>query len=543
VGIGATTPAAKLHVAAGGGSANIRLQSTHVDGDSWELQSGITGVSDHYFGIKDIDAGVLAMMVRDNGYVGIGTVAAPAERLEVNGTVKMAGFSMPAGAGAGKVLTSDGSGVGTWQTSSGGIGGGGSQYWLSKFLAGGTSIGNSMLYDNDTGKLGVGTSGPDARVEIEGASTDNDAVLHLDASWNPEIAMDCGNSDADAKIRFTVNGVDNNQWMIRYDGSEDRLKFDKDWEGNIMTLGYTNVPRVGIGTIAPSTMLEVKTATGFDVIRGETVGDYGYDYKAVIGKSIQSLGYGIGGDFEGGSRGVNAHVSPGNHYWSTYGTDSRVTAQTGYTGASYGVNGETSGPANNSYGVYGYAHAAATGTNCGVVGRASGGATNYAGYFLGDVQVLGTLYKTYGAFKIDHPLDPANKYLVHSFVESPDMMNIYNGNVELDAAGEALVELPTWFESLNQDFRYQLTCIGGFAPVYVAEEISGNHFGIAGGTADLKVSWQVTGIRHDPAAEQHRIPVEVDKPVSERGKYLNPEVYGLPASMGVLPAAEAGARE
>jgi len=29
-------------------------------------------------------------------------------------------------------------------------------------------------------------------------------------------------------------------------------------------------------------------------------------------------------------------------------------------------------------------------------------------------------------FKVDHPLDPENKYLSHSFVESPDMMNIYN---------------------------------------------------------------------------------------------------------------------
>ena len=29
-----------------------------------------------------------------------------------------------------------------------------------------------------------------------------------------------------------------------------------------------------------------------------------------------------------------------------------------------------------------------------------------------------------GSFKIDHPVDPACKYLYHSFVESPDMMNV-----------------------------------------------------------------------------------------------------------------------
>ena len=60
-------------------------------------------------------------------------------------------------------------------------------------------------------------------------------------------------------------------------------------------------------------------------------------------------------------------------------------------------------------------------------------------------------------------LDPANKYLYHSFVESPDMMNVYNGNVVTDKRGMATVVLPEYFEALNSDFRYQLTVIGRFA--------------------------------------------------------------------------------
>ena len=141
----------------------------------------------------------------------------------------------------------------------------------------------------------------------------------------------------------------------------------------------------------------------------------------------------------------------------------------------------------------------------------------------GDVSIAGNLSKGSGSFKIDHPLDPANKYLSHSFVESPDMMNIYNGNVILNDEGEAWVELPEWFEALNRDFRYQLTCIGGQALVYVEEEISGNQFKIAGGTSGLKVSWQVTGVRQDPYAEAHRIKVEEEKPAAKRGSYLHPE--------------------
>jgi hypothetical protein len=158
---------------------------------------------------------------------------------------------------------------------------------------------------------------------------------------------------------------------------------------------------------------------------------------------------------------------------------------------------------------------------------------SYAGYFEGDVLVTGFLEKAGGGFKIDHPLDPENRYLVHSFVESPDMKNVYDGVVTLDAQGEALVPLPAYFEATNKDFRYQLTCIGGFAPVYVGEEISDNQFKIAGGEPGMKVSWLVTGIRKDPVAEAKRIQVEVDKDPEDRGRYLSPEAYGLGEEYGI----------
>lgn len=157
----------------------------------------------------------------------------------------------------------------------------------------------------------------------------------------------------------------------------------------------------------------------------------------------------------------------------------------------------------------------------------------YAGYFDGNVNVTGTLSKGGGSFKIDHPLDPENKYLYHSFVESPDMKNVYDGVATLDANGQAVVSLPDWFEALNRDFRYQLTSIGSFAPVYIAQKISGNRFTIGGGKPGMEISWQVTGIRKDPFANAHRIPVEEDKKPAERGKYLYPREYGKPASSGV----------
>jgi len=150
----------------------------------------------------------------------------------------------------------------------------------------------------------------------------------------------------------------------------------------------------------------------------------------------------------------------------------------------------------------------------------------------GNLTVTGNVSKGGGSFRIDHPLDPENKYLYHSFVESPDMMNIYDGIAILDERGEATVTLPEWFEALNQDFRYQLTCVGGYAPVYVASEVSGNQFRVAGGRSGLKVSWQLTGIRHDAYANAHRIQVEVEKPASERGGAATQLGSGLSKATG-----------
>jgi hypothetical protein len=149
----------------------------------------------------------------------------------------------------------------------------------------------------------------------------------------------------------------------------------------------------------------------------------------------------------------------------------------------------------------------------------------------GDLVCGGDITGSSKKFKIDHPLDPANKYLYHASVESSEMMNVYTGNVVLDANGEATVQLPDWFEAVNADFRYQLTPIGRPGPgtlLYVSQEISGNSFQIAGGSPGLKVSWQVTGVRQDAYARAHPLLVEEAKDESARGHYIHPELYGAP---------------
>jgi hypothetical protein len=198
-----------------------------------------------------------------------------------------------------------------------------------------------------------------------------------------------------------------------------------------------------------------------------------------------------------------------------------------FSGNAFGVYAGVQGSAGTRFGLYADAVVfPGTQTAYGVYGVASGATTNFAGYFQGNAQVTGILSKGGGAFKIDHPLDPANKYLQHSFVESPDMMNIYNGNVTTDGSGNAVITLPEWFESLNKDFRYQLTVIGQFAQAIVSEKIKDNRFAVKTDKPGVEVSWQVTGIRKDKFAEDNRIKVEEDKIPADRGKCLYAPLCG-----------------
>jgi hypothetical protein len=232
-----------------------------------------------------------------------------------------------------------------------------------------------------------------------------------------------------------------------------------------------------------------------------------------------------------------------------FGTSSSGTGVSGFSNSTSSV--AVSGESISGVGVLGQSESVAKTGSPGVYGKANGNDAVWAistfgngifaqggtaaGVFNGSVSVSGNLSKGGGSFKIDHPLDPENKYLYHSFVESPDMKNIYDGVVVLDPNGEATVQLPDWFGALNRDFRYLLTAVGAPGPgLYIAEEISGNHFKIAGGGPGMKVSWQVTGIRQDAYANKHRIPVEEQKSADERGCYLHPDAFNQPEEKNVV---------
>jgi len=304
------------------------------------------------------------------------------------------------------------------------------------------------------------------------------------------------------------------------------------------------------------------TTTGSPAIKGENAGS---------GAAVYASNYGTGNAIEGYST-----AAMGTSGWTsdTTGNFAGVYGATGGPSPAIKAYNSGSGQGVNAYAIGGAGVSALSTDNFGVWARSvnsyglyAQSNTTTAGYFrgfsasaatviisndsgvgapalsvlgatttTGNMSVGGTLSKAAGSFLIDHPLDPENKVLRHSFVESPDMKNIYDGTIILDANGQAVVEMPAYFDALNVTYRYQLTSIGKYMPLFVKEKIANNRFVIASANgakdAGAEVSWQVTGVRNDAYAQKHRIVVEEEKGSGtasnyKKGEYLSPDAYGV----------------
>ena len=351
-----------------------------------------------------------------------------------------------------------------------GVTGSGTANYVARF-SGSTALGNSLIYDNGS-QISIGTTSPSSTNKFEVNTSSYDAVNGISSS--------------------TYNGVFGSN-----SGAGNGVQGSNTSTGN----GVYGEATSGAGIFGTS-------SGGYGVIGICSTANY----AGVVGRN-STTSPGVYGANSSSGIGVLGVSTSGNGV-------AGVSSTAGYVGV-YGSN-STSGP-----GVYGVN----SGSGAGVYGYNSG--SGDAGYFAGDVTCTGTMAKAGGSFKIDHPQDPANKYLVHSFVESPDMMNVYNGNITTDANGLATVKLPTYFMAENKDFRYQLTVIGTFAQAIVFEEVKDNQFVIKTDKPNVKVSWQVTGIRQDAWANANRIPTEVEKKGEEKGHYLHPTLFGQPISLSI----------
>lgn len=408
-----------------------------------------------------------------------------------------------------------------------------------KFQVTAGAIGNAIRATlTATPSTSIATAG-----SIYGESTTGIGVVGVSSSQNGVYGLSTGTLGGTVGV---ATGTGNGIWGVAT-GAGVAGFFDGGTTGRgiIVSSGSS-----GIGTSTPTGRLYVtQPATPvpaidtFAAITGFSYSTQGCLKGGVFG-TYNSSNYGVGVQGTGyngvNNQDANTTFGVGNQDLGVYGSANTA----GVMGASVGGIGVVGYNKNasfaattgigNTYGVYGNAQTVGGATvpsvRYGVYGFASGAATNYAGYFSGNVQITGSIAKGSGTFKIDHPLDPENKYLYHSFVESPDMMNIYNGNVTTDANGYATVKLPGYFDALNKDFRYQLTVIGTFAQAIVAEEVHNGSFVVRTNEPNVKVSWQVTGIRQDKYANAHRVVAEVEKEPAAKGYYLHAAEWGQPQS-------------
>ena len=374
----------------------------------------------------------------------------------------------------------------------------------------GTGLGASILLSNTTNSsdgLNVTTAGTGrAAVFISALGSSGANAVEIISNGN-------ANSQA---LHSVHNGLGDNALFEITDAANQGEAVEAHTVGT-GNAGYFAVDNADSGT--PALHGTTNGASG-EGVYGFSSGGSGV---GVLGTATGSFSHGVRGS--GLSAGVRGDCGTTNGS-GVYG----VTSAGG--GSAAGVRGDAS-----QGGAAGGAFYNNQGT--GLYAQSTGGT---AGFFSGNVTITGSL-QVNGAknFKIDHPLDPANKFLVHAAVESPEMKNIYDGVAVIGADGSATVIMPSYFSALNTEYRYQLTCIGAHAPVYVAEEISQNQFKIAGGKPGMKVSWMVTGVRSDATATSKPMQVEMKKIGDEIGKYLNPEAFGKSPELQIDPMMPARA--
>lgn len=389
-------------------------------------------------------------------------------------------------------------------------------------FTGPNSGGNSLLYDDGT-NVSIGTTSPTSSFHVEKSGTP------YAIGYPTSIMGQAANNG------FGVVGTDGAPALF-------------------------SIFPVGIYGHANSSEGVFGTSTDFEGVLGRSEtssGVYGFTFtgtSAVVGYN-NNVAVSTNGVYGSGSNGLygygtnsgvlgtaNATIAPGVSYTNIGMGYSEIPAVYGTSDGAEPTLGMDMGVGGTSYnsgsfwniGVYGEAANSLSAYNYGLYGRATGtGTTDLAGCFdgnskvFGNLDVTGTLTATTKSFKIDHPLDPANKYLVYACPESPEMLNVYSGNATTNAQGIAVILLPDHFDAMNKDARYQLTVIGTFAQAVVKEKENNNQFTIQTDKPNVEVSWQVTGVRNDKWAQANPIRNEQEKTGIEKGKYIHPEVYGL----------------
>jgi hypothetical protein len=290
------------------------------------------------------------------------------------------------------------------------------------------------------------------------------------------------------------------------------------------------------------------TNTGVAIIANTTNASNTFSALQSSSNSSSSVASAIIGNSTGLAWGVSGQVaSTATGEAGVYGSNLRTTGGHGVKGIGFnGLVGETNHSTGNAVWGENYDALLPLGNAIGVAGKGYWGV-------VGEDRYLGGVAGAYGVFSngdfgatgvktfiIDHPMDPENKFLKHFSTESNEVLNIYRGNAVFAENGEAIIELPDYYDAINTNPSYNLTPVGGFAQLYIKEEISEGKFIIGGGTEGLKVSWTIYSERNDPYLRNYpeKKAVEVEKREGQKGKYVMPQLYNQPMDKKMIQSED-----
>lgn len=261
VGIGVASPTQDLHIKRDqNGMTGIKIENTDTGASSSERIDFVNeDGSIAFISLYDDDHGSYPgrMMIANNradgtmwlvtntgvlfidaaGDVGIGTTY-PAATLDVDGTARVEGVEMATGASDGYVLTSDATGVGTWQA----VPASADSDW---------TVDGDNMYAAVAGSLGIGTSSPAGHVHVSAAGHDNSIFESTGIGGSVEL------------IALTSAG-----------GVYDDLKISKHGpsaSGSTAGIALAGLGRVSSGTMATGLMLQAKGDTPMYFTSGDTV--------------------------------------------------------------------------------------------------------------------------------------------------------------------------------------------------------------------------------------------------------------------------------
>jgi len=391
---------------------------------------------------------------------------------------------------------------------------------------GGSGAGDSITADNGSVKITLPATG-----------TSNSAIeakSNKASSW----AIGAENTSSGVAVLGDITGTTNQYNAIQGSSYSNYNSGGGIGSGGVAGFYEGSGDGVGVyGSIVSSTSIGIAGVFGYNARTNGGFGVNGQGYAGVVGEGVL-LTQNCFGVYGATTRGVGTQGETNDIAFQ--GVVGRNYATYGSAGSGIGVMGDgltgvwgqtTDG---NGYGVFGInGSTSGTTNNIGVGGQGwvgvygsfdnTSGAGGYGVYADGDLGSSGTK-----SFVIDHPLDPENKLLKHYCIESPEVLNMYRGNVVLNQNGEAVVRLPDYFESINVNYSYILTPIGAPANLYIKKKIENGNFEIAGGNPNMEVSWTVYAQRNDAYVRANPSSSEVEVQKKQPGTYIAPELFGQP---------------